>query len=124
MIKLPDNFRKFKQKLFNQAGQPLTKPEVVKKDEDFMKEAAQQFQVGARCQLKDIENRGTIKYIGTVVEFGEGWWIGIRLDEPLGKNDGSAGGTKYFEAPPKYGIFTRPDKVEQGDFPELDLDEI
>jgi tubulin-folding cofactor B len=121
--KLPDSFRKFKQKLLNQPGQPA-KVEVPKKDEDFMKDLAQQFHIGARCQLKGNENRGVIKYIGTVIEAGEGWWIGVRLDEPLGKHDGSTGGTKYFDCPPKYGIFARPDKVEEGDFPELDLDEI
>jgi len=96
----------------------------VVKDENFMKEEADKFQLGARCKIKESGARGCIKYIGTVVELAEGWWIGVKLDEPIGKNDGSTGGTKYFDCSNKYGLFIRPEKIEQGDFPELELDEI
>mmetsp|Transcript_17498 Transcript_17498/g.15359 ORF Transcript_17498/g.15359 Transcript_17498/m.15359 type:complete len:92 (+) Transcript_17498:535-810(+) len=89
-----------------------------------MKEEAQKFECGARCQLKEAgQARGEVKYIGQIPEIGEGWFIGVKLDEPFGKNNGSAKGTQYFECMDKYGVFVRPDKVEQGDFPELDLDD-
>jgi len=26
--------------------------------------------------------------VGMIPELGEGWWIGIQLDEPFGKNNG------------------------------------
>lgn len=51
-------------------------------------------QVGARCRVREDndspERRGTIRYIG-VTKFGKqdgSIWVGVELDEPLGKNNG------------------------------------
>ncbi|KAL5234768.1 hypothetical protein ACI65C_002178 [Semiaphis heraclei] len=49
---------------------------------------------------------GQIAYIGET-NFGNGDWAGVVLDEPIGKNDGSVGGTRYFQCGPKRGIFAR-----------------
>lgn len=78
---------------------------------------------GARCRLlPDTDHRrGTVRYIGDVAEIpGVGAWVGIALDEPTGKNDGSAKGHKYFECQPNFGIFVRAERIEVGDFPILD----
>ncbi|PYI16180.1 Cap-Gly domain-containing protein [Aspergillus violaceofuscus CBS 115571] len=83
--------------------------------------------------------RGTIRFVGPVptipfpgvdlelVEIDSAdlpVWVGIELDEPLGKNDGSVGGKRYFVCPNKTGVFVKPEKVEVGDFPPLGLDDL
>ena len=57
-------------------------------------------------------------------EFGLGYWVGIELDEPVGKNNGSVQGVDYFQCRDKFGIFLRPDVVKVGDYPEEDFDEM
>ena len=82
--------------------------------------------------------RGTVRFKGDIPGLGgkreQGClWVGIELDEPVGRNDGSVqvdvegegGGTKsdvrrVFQCPEKHGVFARPEKVEIGDFPPLD----
>jgi len=52
--------------------------------------------IGARCIVStdeasnaEVEKRGTIRFVGeTLFGDGKGEWIGIELDEPVGKNDG------------------------------------
>lgn len=80
--------------------------------------------VGKRCKVGgDDSRRGEIMYVGDVKEIpGVGAWVGVQLDEPVGKNDGSIGGTRYWgeESELKRGVFVRPERVEVGDFPVLD----
>lgn len=78
---------------------------------------------GARCRLlpDSDHRRGSVRHIGDIPEIpGVGAWIGIELDEPTGKNDGSVKGKRYFECKTNYGVFVRPERVEIGDFPVLD----
>ncbi|XP_017762382.1 PREDICTED: restin homolog isoform X2 [Eufriesea mexicana] len=49
---------------------------------------------------------GSIAYIGET-QFAPGDWAGVVLDEPIGKNDGSVAGCRYFQCEPKRGIFSR-----------------
>lgn len=78
-------------------------------------------QVGNRCQVNPGGKRGTVQYLGKIPSIAPGWWVGVKYDEPVGKNDGSIKGLRFFDCPPNYGGFLRPDKVEVGDFPEEDL---
>jgi tubulin-specific chaperone B len=84
-----------------------------------------QIEVGKRCRVGgDDLRRGVVSYVGEVKEIpaGQGLWVGVRLDEPVGKNDGSISGTRYWGEPsePKHGVFVRPERVEVGDYPMMD----
>ena len=62
-----------------------------------------------------------MRYIGDIAEIpGVGAWIGVELDEPTGKNNGSVKGKRYFECKANSGAFVRAERVEVGDFPVLD----
>lgn len=90
-----------------------------------------EIEVDKRCRVATDgnERRGLVKFVGFVPEINKSAdmcaeddiWVGIEFDEPVGKNNGSLKGVKYFEAKPKHGSFLRPDNVEVGDYPELDL---
>uniref|UniRef100_A0A452SQH0 Kinesin family member 13B n=1 Tax=Ursus americanus TaxID=9643 RepID=A0A452SQH0_URSAM len=55
---------------------------------------------------------GIVRYIGPT-DFQEGTWIGVELDLPSGKNDGSIGGKQYFKCNPGYGLLVRPGRVRR-----------
>lgn len=57
------------------------------------------------------------------MDLGLGYFVGVRLDEPFGTGTGVIKGVKYFDAQDKYGIFVRPNTIEVGDFPVLDIDD-
>ena len=70
-------------------------------------------QLGDRVRVmgRYAVHEGTCKYFGTTL-FREGYWVGVELDQPNGKNDGSVEGTRYFSCRPKYGLFARAQVVE------------
>ena len=41
-------------------------------------------------------------FIG-LTKFAAGEWVGVNLDEPQGKNDGSVGGVSYFKVNSNFG---------------------
>lgn len=58
------------------------------KDFSTEEKLMENIKVGDRCITTDDIKKGTVMFIGTV-EFKEGPWVGIGLDEPLGKHDGT-----------------------------------
>ena len=82
------------------------------------------IEVGQRCEVNPGGRRGEVKFVGewknVTKEINKGFWVGVKLDEPLGKSNGTIKGVKYFECADKYGCFARPAKVTCGDFPEID----
>uniref|UniRef100_A0A8C6FG93 Kinesin family member 13B n=1 Tax=Moschus moschiferus TaxID=68415 RepID=A0A8C6FG93_MOSMO len=55
---------------------------------------------------------GIVRYVGPT-NFQEGTWVGVELDLPSGKNDGSIGGKQYFKCNPGYGLLVRPGRVRR-----------
>ncbi|CAJ0644375.1 10958_t:CDS:2 [Entrophospora sp. SA101] len=67
--------------------------------------------VGRRIILPTKNNSpGTIQFLGET-EFAKGIWVGIELDNPVGKNNGTVANIKYFVAVNSHGIFVRPDSI-------------
>ena len=57
-----------------------------------------------QCLLVGGAERGLVMFIG-YTHFKEGVWIGVELERPKGKNDGSIDGQRYFNCSPGYGVF-------------------
>lgn len=105
----------------------LKKRELAEKEKEEEKNMAEAMILGSRCQVTlpgAARRLGAVRYAGKVDGL-NGYWVGIQYDEPLGKNNGSVNGQKYFECPQNYGSFVKPQYVVCGDFPEeeYDLDE-
>jgi tubulin-folding cofactor B len=121
----------------NAKSQDEVAHERRRKDETEM--AARGIREGLRCRVgHDDGKRGVVRFTGEVPGLGGHreagcLWVGVELDEPVGRNDGSVsvetegedGKPKHetrrvFECRPKYGVLARPEKVEIGEFPPLD----
>merc|ERR1719499_395480 len=51
---------------------------------------------------------GTVRYVGQLhVADNTEAWLGVELHEPVGKNDGSIDGVRYFDCKPKFGVFVK-----------------
>ncbi|KAM6280384.1 CAP-Gly domain-containing linker protein 4 isoform 2-T7 [Porphyrio hochstetteri] len=70
-----------------------------------------EIQVGDRVLVVG-QRTGTVRFCGTT-KFAPGFWCGIELDKPHGKNDGSVGGVQYFSCLPRHGIFAPPSRVQR-----------
>ena len=54
--------------------------------------------------------RATVRYVGAT-NFAEGVWVGLELLRPVGRNDGSVRGIRYFTCDPQCGLFVPPSHV-------------
>ncbi|XP_047242263.1 dynactin subunit 1-like isoform X5 [Girardinichthys multiradiatus] len=67
--------------------------------------------IGSSVEVTGKGQRGTVAYIGATL-FASGKWVGIILDEPKGKNDGTVQGKRYFTCEENHGIFVRPSQIQ------------
>ncbi|XP_034026268.1 CAP-Gly domain-containing linker protein 1 isoform X4 [Thalassophryne amazonica] len=74
-------------------------------------DTGESFQLGERVWVNG-NKPGYIQFLGET-QFAPGQWAGIVLDEPIGKNDGSVAGVRYFQCEALRGIFTRPSKLSR-----------
>jgi len=68
-------------------------------------DATDGFKLGDSVWVSGVK-KGIIAFIGET-QFAPGVWAGILLDEPIGKNDGSVNGVRYFACEPLRGIFAK-----------------
>jgi len=64
-----------------------------------------EFKLGDCVWVSGVK-KGIIAFIGET-QFAPGVWAGVLLDEPVGKNDGSVSGVRYFACKPLHGIFAK-----------------
>ncbi|XP_019904120.2 CAP-Gly domain-containing linker protein 2 isoform X4 [Esox lucius] len=93
----------------NESGSNMSDSGSVKKGGD------KDLRVGDRVLVGGTKT-GVVRYVGET-DFAKGEWCGVELDEPLGKNDGAVAGTRYFQCPPKFGLFAPIHKVIRIGFP-------
>lgn len=129
--KRENTYRAHKKKML--AADPNWKPAHAKGPSAFkveekegppesLEEVNARMKVGNRCEAIG-GRRGEVMYIGMVKEIkasAEQVWVGIKYDDPEGKNDGSIEGKRYFTANPNCGAFVKSSLVQAGDFPEKD----
>jgi len=59
---------------------------------------------------KGLRAAGNVRYSGET-SFAKGVWLGLELDDEVGKNDGSVAGVRYFDCAQGHGLFCRPSFV-------------
>uniref|UniRef100_A0A0N5A7M3 CAP-Gly domain-containing protein n=1 Tax=Syphacia muris TaxID=451379 RepID=A0A0N5A7M3_9BILA len=123
---LPDekyNERAESLRAWRKREQTTFKKNAIKQSE----KAAKNMKVGDHCIVRlqsKPSKSGTISFIGET-KFKEGWWIGVIYDEPIGKNDGSVDGIRYFECNENCGSFVRPQDVQVVvKNPDVEMEEI
>ena len=76
--------------------------------------------LGNRCCVSPGDRLGSVRYIGPLRHLDtDSKWVGVELDEPLGKNDGELKGYRYFVCGKNYGCFARLNQVSVGDYPPI-----
>ncbi|XP_069015330.1 dynactin subunit 1-like isoform X4 [Embiotoca jacksoni] len=74
-------------------------------------ESSRPPKIGSTVEVTGKGQRGTVAYIGATL-FASGKWVGVILDEPKGKNDGTVQGKRYFTCEDNHGIFVRQSQLQ------------
>ncbi|XP_023809429.1 kinesin-like protein KIF13B isoform X2 [Oryzias latipes] len=105
------------QRLQNAGGgsEAVEKLEICVEDEERAHDDSLPEWLVEGCHVTVGSNKaGAVRYIGTT-HFAEGVWVGVELNTPVGKNDGSVGGHRYFHCKAGYGVLVRPDRLSSRD---------
>lgn len=127
---------KKRQKLgrFDPAAKSLDELANERRLKDGSEVSKRGVKVGSRCRVgKDDGRRGVVRFVGEIEGLGGDrevgcTWVGVELDEPVGRNDGSVKIEvegkeeirRVFSCKDKFGVFARPEKVEMGEWPVMD----
>ena len=80
-------------------------PAIARKHRYNINTTMSEFDVSDRV-LVHGKLSGTVAFVGST-KFADGQWVGIILDRPLGKNNGTVKGEEYFQCDKDCGIFVR-----------------
>ena len=61
--------------------------------------------------IEQVLTKKQLILVSGETDFGPGVWVGVELDDPSGKNDGTVFGIRYFESKDAHGLFIRPNSV-------------
>ncbi|KAM9717284.1 dynactin subunit 1-like isoform 4-T4 [Menidia menidia] len=89
----------------------LTSPLISKMSNTGTVESSKPPKIGSIVEVTGKGQRGTVAYIGATL-FASGKWVGVILDEPKGKNDGTVQGKRYFTCEENHGIFVRQSQIQ------------
>uniref|UniRef100_A0A8C5H8N1 Dynactin subunit 1 n=2 Tax=Gouania willdenowi TaxID=441366 RepID=A0A8C5H8N1_GOUWI len=89
----------------------LTSPLISKMSSTGSIESGRPPKIGSTVEVTGKGQRGTVAYIGATL-FASGKWIGVILEEPKGKNDGTVQGKRYFTCEENHGIFVRQSQLQ------------
>lgn len=70
------------------------------------------LQVGDPVLVVHRNQPGLVRFKG-LTQFGTGEWVGVELDVPAGKHNGTWQGGTYFDCPANHGIFVRATSLER-----------
>lgn len=70
------------------------------------------FNLGDRVKVLKKNEKGRIAFIGKT-NFSDGTWVGVILDNAVGKNNGTVADTCYFKCPTNNGIFVKASQLEK-----------
>lgn len=65
--------------------------------------------------LLDGKTKAQVAYFGPVHFSHDDDWVGIVFDEPIGKHNGTIGGTEYFKCDSMHGLFVRSHRLQRVD---------
>ena len=94
---------------FFPSGSPSHPPPPLPLSPPF---AQDEFHIGMRVRVFHYQTyEGVVRFVGNTV-LGLGPWIGVEMDDPVGRYSGSVEGIQYFDCPEGHGIFVPPDGLE------------
>ncbi|KAG8548814.1 hypothetical protein GDO81_024075 [Engystomops pustulosus] len=110
VLETESSFKGSREKINDQVGSG-DDPSEVTSDSEESQEVPEWLKEGEYVTVGTNKN-GIVRYVGPA-DFQEGMWVGVELDLPAGKNDGSVGGKLYFKCNPGYGVLVRPNRVKK-----------
>mmetsp|Transcript_24818 Transcript_24818/g.36601 ORF Transcript_24818/g.36601 Transcript_24818/m.36601 type:complete len:484 (-) Transcript_24818:65-1516(-) len=75
------------------------------------------FSVGDKVMVNNSHS-GSVAYVGAV-DYAQGEFVGVVMDEEIGKNNGTVKGRRYFSCPPRRGLMVRATDIRPLSFGDL-----